>query len=145
MAIELKGKEFVYAVVTDEAVGTVTAFWNQNDGSTSIEADEVELDTKDKSGSDYGKVSQSISLEGIITEGDISVNFIRDAIRNRELVEILEINTRTKEAERGMYMISSLEKTYSNGEFATYSLEGTLNGEVTTETLTVVPTGAPAN
>lgn len=141
---EYKGKEIVYAVVTDELTPTVSLFWNQTDGSTSIEADEVELNTKDKTGSDYGKVAQSFSAEGVFTEGDVAVPYIKNAIRNRELVTIYEIDTRTLEAEKGAYMISSFEKTSSNGEFVTYSIEGSLNGDVTTETMTTVPEGAPA-
>ncbi len=143
MAIEYKGDEFIYAVVlTTEAGDTLVRPFNQTDGGTSISADSIDLDTKDKSGSDYGAVTQEISLEGVITEGDTFINEMKAKIRNKEFVKIYEINTRTKEAEWGMYMISSFELSYSNGDFATYSLGGTLNGEVTAETLTEVPAGA---
>ncbi|MBU8759264.1 phage major tail protein, TP901-1 family [Bacillus haynesii] len=140
MGIEYRGEEFIYAVVTKS--GLLRPF-NQTDGSTSISADTIDLDTKDKTGSDYGKVTQELSIEGVITEGDVFVSEIKEAIWKKQFVEIYEINTRTKEAEKGNYMISSFEKTYSNGDFATYSLGANLNGSLTKETLTEVPSGAP--
>lgn len=139
MAAEFRGDEILFAV--EDAGGLLRPF-NQTGGSKSIEADSIDLDTKDKVGSDYGKVSESVSLEGILTEGDTFIDFIKDAIRAKEFVKIYEINTRTLEAEHGMYMISSFDREYSNGDFATYSLEGSLNGVVTPETLLTVPTGA---
>jgi TP901-1 family phage major tail protein len=145
MAIEFRGEEILFAVaIPPETTGseTIVRPFNQTSGSTSISADSIDLDTKDKTGSDYGKVTQEVSLEGVITEGDPFVDFIKEAIRGKELVKIYEINTRTKEAEHGMYMISSFEKSFGNGDFATYSLSGSLNGDVTKETLASVPTGA---
>lgn len=139
MSVEYKGDQFIYAV---EQSATVIRPFNQTGGSTSIEADSVELDTKDKTGSDYGKVSQSVSIEGIMTVDDPFIPFIKAAIRAKEFVKIYEINTETKAAESGMYMISSFEQTFANGDFATYTLEGTLNGVINAETLTVVPDGA---
>lgn len=145
MGIEYRGEEILYAVEIKDDVGEkLIRPFNQTGGSTSLSADEIELDTKDKSGSDYGKISQSVSLEGIITEGDEFVDFIKAAIRAKEFVKIYEVNTRTKEAESGLYMISTFDREYSNGDFATYSLDGALNGAITTETLTVIPDGAPA-
>lgn len=147
MAIEFKGDEFLYLVeipATAEPVATAKNVrpFNQTGGSTSIEADSVELDTKDKSGSDYGKISQSVSLEGVITEGDEFIDYIKKAIRAKEFVKIYEVNTRDLSAESGMYMITSFERDFSNGDFATYTLEGALNGKVNAETLEEVPTGA---
>lgn len=144
MANEYRGEEILFAVaIPDEETGeTLIRPFNQTGGSTSISADSIDLDTKDKTGSDYGKVTQEISLEGVVTEGDPFVDFIKDAVRAKKFVKIYEINTRTKEAEHGMYMISSFEKSFGNGDFATYSLSGSLNGEVTKETLEEVPAGA---
>ncbi|TPE67977.1 phage major tail protein, TP901-1 family [Halalkalibacterium halodurans] len=145
MAMEYKGDEVLFAVaISDENGETLVRPFNQTGGSTNISAESIDLTTKDKTGSDYGSVSQEVSLEGIVTEGDPFVNHIKKAIRNKEFVKIYEIDTRTKEAEHGMYMVSSFERTYSNGEFATYSLSGTLNGEVSEETLVEIPEGAPA-
>lgn len=144
MAIEYRGDEILFAVaIPGETSGeTLVRPFNQTSGSTSISADSIDLDTKDKSGSDYGKVTQEVSLEGVISEGDPFVDYIKNAIRAKEFVKIYEINTRTKKAEHGMYMISSFEKSFETGDFATYSLSGTLNGEVTEETLTEIPIGA---
>ncbi|MED1742096.1 phage major tail protein, TP901-1 family [Bacillus swezeyi] len=145
MAIEYRGEEILFAVaIDDETTGEkLVRPFNQTSGSTSTEADSIDLDTKDKTGSDYGKVTQSVSFEGVITEGDPFVKAMKKKIRNKEFVKIYEIDTRTKEAEVGMYMISSFEREFSNGDFATYSLEGSLNGDITEQTLTTIPDGAP--
>lgn len=145
MSAEFQGEEFIYAVtIKDETgVGTVSRPFNQTDGSSTLEFDEVELNTKDKSGSGYGKKSETVSLEGVLTEGDPFPKWLKKEIKKRQLIEITEINTRTKETEKGMYMITSFERTYSNGENAQYSLEGKLNGEITEGTATEVPEGAP--
>lgn len=140
-AIEFKGEEFIYAV-GDAKEGLMRAF-NQTDGSHDISADTIELDTKDKTGTDYGKVTESHSLEGILTEGDPFVDYIKNAIRNKELITVHLINTRTLEAEKGKYMISSFNRGYSNGDFATYSLDISLNGDVVPVKLESVPEGAP--
>lgn len=144
MAIEYKGEETLFVVEIDDEVGTTLVRpFNQTGGSTNLAADSIDLSTKDKSGSDYGNVTQEVSLEGIITEGDPFVDAMKKKIRAKEFVKIYEVNTRTKEAEYGMYMISAFDRDFSHGEFATYSLSGTLNGEVTEETLTEIPEGAP--
>jgi len=144
MAIEYKGEETLFVVEIEGDDGTALHRpFNQTGGSVNIAADSIELSTKDKTGEDYGDVTQEVSLEGIITEGDPFVDAIKAKIRAKEFVKIYEVNTRTKEAEFGMYMISAFDRDFAHGEFATYSLTGSLNGDVTEETLTEVPDGAP--
>lgn len=147
MAIEYKGEDFLYLVEIPAGTSGTPAvathrMFNQTGGSTSLEADTVDLDTKDKSGSDYGKVSQSISISGILTQGDPLVAYIKKAIRGKEFIKITEINTRTKDTETGMYMVNSFEQTYDNGDFAEYSLDADLNGVIDAGTLEEVPEGA---
>lgn len=144
MPIEYRGDEILFVVaIPDETTGeTLHRPFNQTAGTTNISADAIDLDTKDKSGSDYGRVTEEVSLEGVVTEGDPFVDYVKKAIRKKEFVKIYEVDTRTKKAEWGMYMISSFEKSFGNGDFSTYSLSGTLNGEVTEETLTTIPEGA---
>lgn len=142
MSVEYKGDQYIYAVSFESDGETFMRPFNQTDGSTNIEADTVELDTKDKTGSDYGKVSQTVSLEGIMTAEDPFLPAIKAAIRAKQFVQISEINTETLEAEVGTYMISSFEQTFTNGDFATYSLEAALNGLISVETLLSVPDGA---
>lgn len=143
MAIEYKGEETLFVVEIDDELGaTLVRPFNQTGGSSNIASDSIDLSTKDKSGSDYGNVTQEVSLEGIITEGDPFVDEIKRKIRNKEFVKIYEVNTRTGIAEFGMYMISAFDRDFAHGEFATYSLSGTLNGDVTEETLTEIPEGA---
>jgi len=144
MAIEYRGEETLFVVEIEDAEGTkLIRPFNQTGGSVNIAADSIELATKDKTGSDYGDVTQELSLEGIITEGDPFVQEMKRKIRNKEFVKIYEVNTRTNEAEYGMYMISAFDRDFAHGEFATYSLTASLNGDVTKETLTEIPDGAP--
>lgn len=140
-SVEFKGEEFLYAV----GEGDLMRAFNQTDGSHSISADEIELDTKDKSGSDYGKVTETHSLEGILTQGDPFVDYVKESIRNKQLITVHVINTRTLEAEKGKYMVTTFDRGYTNGEFATYSLDITLNGDVEEVELSAVPDGAPAS
>jgi|SRR5690625_1165876 len=144
MALEYRGEETLYVVEIEIGeTETLIRPFNQTGGSTNISADAIELSTKDRTGSDYGDVTQEVSLEGIITEGDPFVDEMKKKIRNKELVKIYEVNTRTKESEYGMYMISAFDRDFAHGEFSTYSLTGTLNGEVSEETLTEIPEGVP--
>lgn len=140
-----KGEDFIFLVEieTDSGDKIVRPF-DQTGGSVSISADELEIDTKDRAGSDYGKVTQTVSLEGNITEGDPFPKAVTKALREKKRVKIYEVNTRDMSAEYGLYMISSFDKEYSNGDFSTYSLEGTLFGEVCETALTAIPQGAPA-
>lgn len=138
-----KGEEFLYLVEIDDGGTQVVRPFDQTGGGTSISADEIELDTKDRTGSDYGKVTQTISLEGNLTEGDPFVKYIKNAIRNKEFVKIYEVNTRTLDAEYGMYMVSSFDREFSNGDYATYSLDGTLFGDICETSLNRIPDGAP--
>lgn len=138
-----KGEEFIYLVeaMIDDVKSVIRPF-DQTGGSTSISADEMEIDTKDRSGSDYGKVTQTISLEGNITEGDPFPEYIKAAIRNKEFVKIYEVNTRDLTAEYGMYMISTFDRDFGNGDLSTYTLDGTLFGEICETVLTALPKGA---
>lgn len=146
MPKEYKGDEFLFLVEVETTGGNVLSRpFNQQDGSRSIEADEIDLSTKDKKGSDYGDVSETTEFSGILTEDDPFPKYMRTAIRQKKMISITEVNTRTLEAERGSYMATSFEQSYSNGEFATYSLSASLNGDI--EELTMVeadiPDGAP--
>lgn len=144
MAIEYRGEEFLFLVEVETETGdTLVRPFNQTGGSVNIAADAIELSTKDKTGSDYGDVTQEITLEGIITEGDPFVDEMKKKLRNKELVKIYEVNTRTKKAEYGMYMVSAFDRDYAHPEYATYSLTASLNGDTTEETLTEIPDGAP--
>jgi TP901-1 family phage major tail protein len=144
MAIEYRGDEilFVVAIPNETSGETLARPFNQTAGSTSISADSIDLDTKDKSGSDYGKVTREISIEGVISEGDPFVDYIEEAMTSKEFVKIYEVNTRTKKAKHGLFQVSSFERSFGTGDFATYSLSGTLNGKLSEETLTEIPEGA---
>lgn len=145
--IEYKGEEFLYLVEISTASGDeLVRPFNQQEGSHSGEADSIDLASKDKSGSDYGNVTESLELNGILTQGDPFPKYAWGALRQKKMLPITKVNTRTLEAEKGLYKIDSFEESYSNGEFASYSLSATLNGDVTELTMTEaeVPDGAPA-
>lgn|SRR5699024_306815 len=140
MNVEYRGDDFLYLVEIDNNDHRI---FNQTDGSRSIEADDIELDTKDKSGSDYGKVSENLSIEGVLTEDDPAIPYLEDSIRNKEMIRITRLNTRDLSTESGRYKLNNFETTSSNGEFANYSIDATLNGSIKKGELTEIPEGAP--
>ena len=148
MAVEkgykYKGEDTIYLVEvkTDTGKELVRPF-DQTGGGTSLSSDDIDVSTKDRTGTEYGDVTQTVSLEGEIAEGDIFIKATKKAIRNKEFVKIYEVNTLTNEAEYGFYKINSFDLEYPNGESSTYSLEGSLFGNVTEITLTEIPEGAP--
>lgn len=141
MAVEYRGAEFLYLVQVPGSEDF--RLFNQTDGSRDREAAEIELDTKDKTGADYGAITQTISIEGIITEGDDALDYIEEAQLDKKFVRIIEVNTRNMTTQSGAYMITSISNSYSNGEYATYTIDATLNGSITKGTLDVLPDGAP--
>ncbi|MDZ5608561.1 phage major tail protein, TP901-1 family [Bacillus pseudomycoides] len=149
-APEFKGAETLYLVDIPQPDGKnkMVRFYNQTSGSRSIEASEIELKTKDKSGSDYGDVTQSTSIEGICTEGDEGLDYVEEAILNKVLVRIHEVNLRSQNGQfrvkSGTYMMNSLELSHENEEFSKYSIELKLNGNLSKGTISTVPEGAPS-
>lgn len=138
----LRGEKVVYAIrFTDGTEQTLRPLY-QTGANHSISADEIEINTKDIDGAEYGKVTETIGFEGLIAQDDPALDRIKSDLRNKNMVEILKINTDTLDAEAGMYMVSSLEFDYPDDESATYSFSARLNGEMTEETLVSVPTGA---
>lgn len=143
MAI-LKGKDIVYAVRVPLEGGsedTLRVLY-QTSGSRSKERDELEVTTKDISGSAYGEKTETVSFEGYMSTDDPALEALEDAIDNAKYAEILEINVNTLKAKVGTYMISSFEVEYPGDDNATYSFEATLIGETSEETLVEVPAGA---
>ncbi len=140
-----KGEDFLFLVEIEDSLGNLVLkrFYDQTGGSRSISNDELEISTKDRTGSDYGDKTETVSLEGQLAHGDEAVKYVKHAARNKKYVKIYEVNKQTLEAEYGMYMISSFEPSYDHGDFATYSLEGALFGDVCVMTLTEIPEGAP--
>jgi len=145
MALEYKGDDFLYLLRINKTgdVFDMYRFFNQTDGSRTIEADDIELTTKDKTGSDYGSVTENVTIEGVFTQNDPAIKFVTKAIRNKELVEIIRLDVRTKETEEGLYKLNNIEQTDSVGEFASYSIDATLNGSIKEGELAEVPEGAP--
>lgn len=148
MAVEhgykYKGEDTLYLVEIETETGTeMVRPFDQTGGGTSISSDDIEVSTKDRTGTEYGNVTQTVTLEGEIAEGDPFIKAMKQAIRNKEFVKIYEVNVLTNEAEYGFYKINSFDLEYPNGESSTYSLEGALFGSVTETTLTEIPDGAP--
>lgn len=139
-----RGDEFIIAAkIKDQTNQSILVRpFDQTEDSHNIEADEIEAESKDRSYSDYGKRKETRSFSCTLAEGDPYYPAVKAAIRNGEYMEIYEINMRTKEAEAGNYMITSFERSSSNGEFVSYSVEVKLSGSVRAETLTEIPKGA---
>ncbi|PEL75417.1 phage major tail protein, TP901-1 family [Bacillus toyonensis] len=151
-APEFKGAETLYLLDIPQSDGKTVKtvrFFNQTSGKRSIEAKEIELKTKDKTGSDYGDVTQATSIEGICTEGDEGLDYVEEAITNKVLVRIHEVNLRSATAnafkvKSGTYMLNSLELSHENEEYSKYSIGLKLNGKLAKSTVAKVPDGAPS-
>lgn len=143
MAI-LKGSDVVYAVrFTGSLPGdTVLRVLYQTSGGRSKSRDEVEVSTKDIDGTDYGKKTETISFEGLMSDTDPALEQLEKHIDDATFAEILEINVNTLKAKVGTYMLSSFDIEYPDDESATYSFEAKLQGNTTEETLESVPEGA---
>ncbi len=140
----LKGDKIVFAIRFTDAQSeekTLRVLY-QTTGSRSKSRDEIEVNTKDIDGVDYGKKEETVSFEGLMGTDDPALEQLERHIDEALFAEILEINIDTLEAKVGKYMISSLEFEYPDEENATYSFEGKLIGKTTKETLTSVPEGA---
>ncbi|MBO1582719.1 phage major tail protein, TP901-1 family [Bacillus sp. XF8] len=149
-APEFKGKETLYLIDIPQEDGNskTLRLFNQTSGSRSIEAGEIELKTKDKSGSDYGDVTQSVSIEGVSTEGDEALDYVEEAITKKKLVKIHEVSLRSAtttsfKTKSGTYMLNTVELSHENEEFSKYSIEAKLNGNLTVGTISTIPPGAP--
>ncbi|EAC6755219.1 phage major tail protein, TP901-1 family [Listeria monocytogenes] len=146
MALEYTGSDIIYLVtITGDAGEKYVRPFNQTDGNTSVSADDVELETKDKSETGYGKVSQTVSFGAIMTTGDVAFPFLLKALRKKQYVPITELDIKTKKGEKGLYKLNSFERDNGNGDNVQLSVEAALSGEITEVTLTEIPDGAPAN
>ena len=141
MAI-LKGQDVVFAVRFTEGTEQTLRVLYQTSGGRSKSRDEVEISTKDLDGVDYGKKTETISFEGLMSTDDPALEQLEKHIDDATYAEILEININTLEAKVGKYMVSSFDVDYPDDESATYSFEAKLIGNTTSETLATVPDGA---
>src|SRR5690625_6450284 len=111
-----KGEGIVCLIEAED--GVIRAY-DQTGGSTTIEADELDVSTKDRSGRDYGEVTESRSFEGELVYGDPFVDVIKAAMRNKKFVKVYEVNLKTNKEEYGMHMFSNFERDDVNGNFVT--------------------------
>src|SRR5690625_413576 len=93
MAVEFRGDEILFAVeiVDGETGAKLIRPFNQTSGAVESEAEEIELNTKDKTRADYGGVTQTLSIEGIITQGDPFPDYVKKAQRNKEFVKFMKL------------------------------------------------------
>src|SRR5690625_954940 len=135
-----KGEDVLYLV--DLGDGLIRPF-DQTGGNTTITSDDLEVSTKDRTGVDYGDVTEERSFEGDLVHGDPVIKGAKQAIRNKRFIEIYEVNLITNEAEKGIHKINTFELSYDHGDFATYTLDAALFGDVEEIELTEIPEGAP--
>ncbi|MGJ8731443.1 phage major tail protein, TP901-1 family [Listeria aquatica] len=145
MALEYQGSDKLYIVAIPGANETYMRPFNQTDGSTSIEADDIELETKDKTETGYGKIGQTISFGQIMTTGDPAYDYLKKAIRNKQYVSIIDLDKRTLKGEQGVYKLNSYEEDNSVGDNVSISVEASLSGTIKTVELSNLPDGAPEN
>lgn len=140
----LKGQEVVFAVRfkgTDDADETLRVLY-QTSGGRSKSRDEVEISTKDIDGTDYGKKTETIAFEGLMSTDDPALTQLEKHIDDATFAEILEININTLTAKVGKYMVSNFDVEYPDDESATYSFDAKLTGNTSEEVLTEIPAGA---
>ncbi|PDY55946.1 phage major tail protein, TP901-1 family, partial [Bacillus cereus] len=81
-----RGDEYIIAaMIKDPANPTAKKLvrpFDQNEESHSIEADEIEAESKDRTINDYGKVSETRSFGCTLSEGDVFYPAAKAAIRN---------------------------------------------------------------
>src|SRR5690625_2175245 len=135
-----KGEDVLYFV--DLGDGLIRQF-DQTGGSTSITSDDLEVSTKDRTRDDYGDVTEERLFEGDLVYGDLFIKGAKQAISNKRFIEIYEVNFITNEAEKGIHKINTFELSYDHGDFATYTLDAALFGDVEEIELTEIPEGAP--
>lgn len=138
----LRGGDKVFAIRLNATNGQTLRVLYQTDGGRDITADEVEINTKDIDGTDYGTVTEEVNFEGYVGREDPALDALKADLRGKKFAEILEINVNTLEAEVGRYMISNLSFGFPDKESATYSFTAKLTGNITQETLIDVPEGA---
>lgn len=138
-----RGNGIVYAIrFQDELDAQQTLrVLNQTGGSRSQSYDEIEISTKDLEGTDYGKKTETVSFEGIVTRGDKALAKINELADAKKFVEILEIDVESKKAIVGNYKINTIDFDYPNDDSVTYSIEAKLFGKKTEEDLLKVPEG----
>lgn len=146
MSLEYQGSDKLYIVaIPGENGDKHMRPFNQTDGTTSIEADDVELETKDKNETAYGKVSQTVSFGQIMTKGDPAYPYLKKALRNKQYVSIVDLDKKTLEGEQGTYKLNSYEEDNGVGDNVSISIEASLSGELKEVKLTTLPDGAPEN
>lgn len=140
-----KGEDVICLVEIEDELGekTLVRPFDQTNASHSITADEMEVTTKDRAGTDYGEITEARSFEGELVYDDPFIPAMKKAMRNKKFVKIYEVDLITKKAEYGMHMINAFDLEYSHGDFATYSLDANLFGNPCETTLTEIPEGAP--
>lgn len=140
-----KGEDIIFLVELELDTGAVISRpFDQTGGSHSITNDAIEVSTKDRTGSDYGETTESISLEGEVVYDDPFIPGMKKAIRSKKFVKIYEVDLKTDKAEYGMYKINDFNREFGHGDFATYSLDADLFGNSCEITLTEIPDGAPS-
>jgi|SRR5690625_335419 len=140
-----KGDDIIFLVkVKDEENGEMLRPFDQTGGSWGYEIDEIEIETKDRQGADYGNVSINVSLEGELVYEDPFIPAIEKAIENKKYVEIYRVDMITNKTKHGTFMISDFELEYETGDFATYNLEAQIFGDVCETELDEIPEGSPS-
>src|SRR5690625_7133076 len=109
-----KGEDIIFLVEIEDELGeqTLVRPFDQTDGGHNISADELEVSTKDRTGSDYGDVTETRSFEGELVVGDPFITAIKKAMRNRKFLKINKVNELIKELDRVRTRIKKFNLLY---------------------------------
>src|SRR5699024_10307431 len=115
-----KGEDTLYLV--DLGDGLIRPF-DQTSGSTSFDIDELEVSTKDRTGVDYGDVTETRPFEGEIVEGDPFIDGVKEAIRSKKFIDIYEVNLKTNKSEKGDRKSTRLNSSHVSISYAVFCLK----------------------
>ncbi|GAA0802326.1 phage major tail protein, TP901-1 family [Faecalicatena orotica] len=134
-AVQGKKVVYLYRIKKDAAAsdGTLLAFTTENGRTKSKEAETTA--TKDGSIRTPGAAEVEVTATTILTEGDVMIDKLEDAMDADELIEIWEANLAEKGSAdgtfKGMYFqgyLTSFEKTSSAENYVECSLTFGING-----------------
>src|SRR5690625_5437967 len=83
-----KGEDVLYLV--DLGDGLIRPF-DQTGGSTSISSDDLEVSTKERTGVDYGDITEERSFVGDLVHSETLIKGVKQAIRNKCVIEYYDV------------------------------------------------------
>lgn len=134
MAVKQGVDVLVYVNTGTEATPVWTAVAGQRNATLTLETEDLDITTKDSSGAMRERVptfvSWSVSCDGLWVESDTGLQALRDAWRNRNLVQI-RVKFAEDDIEEGQAIVASIDLEAPYDDAATYAAEFSGASELT--------------